>query len=149
MTNQEIFDKVWNYFITESHHPGWDGEACTYYAKDGAARCAVGCLLPDELAKALPSRKVTYIIAPLPGERKSFGEAAADFRAFMFGEESRDLPEDKLDELARGATGQLLSDLQRAHDNAATLDNGNFRELLQVSLVRVAERFNLKIPVAA
>ncbi len=51
LSRQEIFDKVWDWFVTEGNprSVGPDGE-CLYRGPDGA-RCAAGVLIPDELYK--------------------------------------------------------------------------------------------------
>lgn len=49
MTQQEIFNKVWNHLLTQDKQAINDNEGvCLYRAEDGCM-CAVGCLIPDEL----------------------------------------------------------------------------------------------------
>ncbi len=47
MTNQEIFDKV-SEFLIKQGKPCMTDVGCTYRGPDGL-KCAVGCVLPDEL----------------------------------------------------------------------------------------------------
>jgi len=51
MTNQEAFDKMWDHFVVQGNGPGWSDEfgQCVYRDPDTGAKCAVGCLLPDDL----------------------------------------------------------------------------------------------------
>ncbi len=49
MTEQEIFDRVWN-FLNLQGKPAYDSAiGCCYRTEDGLA-CAVGCLLDDDTA---------------------------------------------------------------------------------------------------
>jgi hypothetical protein len=48
MTAQEIFDKVWQFFIVEKHPRAQKpGESCTLRYEN--TKCALGCLIPDDL----------------------------------------------------------------------------------------------------
>lgn len=47
-TKQEAFDRIWQFFAVEGHEKAYDGSICCYRTENSA--CAVGCLLPDELA---------------------------------------------------------------------------------------------------
>lgn len=51
MTQQEVFDAVWDHFLTRNHPPGWDGERkeCTYGDPQTGARCAVGIFFGPEV----------------------------------------------------------------------------------------------------
>ena len=51
MTPQEIFDTVANHLLTQNRksiHIDGHGDMCMYRGPDGT-KCAVGCLIPDEL----------------------------------------------------------------------------------------------------
>ncbi len=49
MTSQEIFDKVWNWFVVEKHAPSYDTELrCCRYRDPSGNKCAVGVIIPDE-----------------------------------------------------------------------------------------------------
>lgn len=61
MNNQEAFDKVWQWFIVERHGPGMltrtkingtEVRDCRYFI-DPQTKCAVGCLVSDEIAATL------------------------------------------------------------------------------------------------
>jgi len=62
MNNQEIFDKVWTWFIAERHVPGRNAMSCSYFI-DPQTKCAIGCLLPDEIASKLDVRMCLTTIA--------------------------------------------------------------------------------------
>jgi hypothetical protein len=46
MTNQEIFDKVWNWFIRDNNPTSIQENFCLYRGPNGA-KCAAGILIPD------------------------------------------------------------------------------------------------------
>lgn len=49
MNRQEIFDKVRTHLLTQNAKAMADyGDSCMYRAPDGR-RCAIGCLIPDEM----------------------------------------------------------------------------------------------------
>lgn len=54
MTNQEVLNKIWNYFLVENNRPGWDFDSgsCNYLTPEGG-KCAVGCLFSDEELKLI------------------------------------------------------------------------------------------------
>lgn len=116
MTNQEAFDKVWQYFVVEGHPKAISGNGKCYYRSPDGHKCAAGCLIPDELYN---SRWETSSIEAVM--------CMDDAIALLF---SRVDPD-------------LLQALQWAHDQA---QRPSFHTDLQVRLRRVAEEFNLPIP---
>ena len=49
-TMQKIYDHIWNHFIVEGNPFGYDHqEYICKYRTTGGAKCAVGCLIPDDL----------------------------------------------------------------------------------------------------
>ena len=48
MTEQEVFDKVKAHLLQQNSKALHKGGGCAYKAEDGK-KCAVGCLIPDEL----------------------------------------------------------------------------------------------------
>lgn len=48
MTNQEIFDTVYRHLLSQGKRAKTEDGDCVYRTEDGA-KCAVGCLIPDEL----------------------------------------------------------------------------------------------------
>ena len=75
MNNQEIFDKVWTWFIVERHGPGvlpGNIKDCRYFV-DPQTKCAIGCLLSDEIAARLgPAGLIEIQIKFFPGIEVSF-----------------------------------------------------------------------------
>lgn len=59
MNNQEAFDKVWQWFVVERHRAGMivetraDGIRDCRYFIDPQTKCAIGCLVSDEIAAKL------------------------------------------------------------------------------------------------
>lgn len=51
MTNQEIFNIVWNHFIVEEGHPSVGNDGLCMYKGPNGERCAAGLLIPDEKYK--------------------------------------------------------------------------------------------------
>ncbi len=50
MINQEIYDKVRKHLLTQNKKAlNPEGTRCRYRATSDGARCAIGCLIPDEL----------------------------------------------------------------------------------------------------
>lgn len=50
LTRQEIFDKVWDTFVFQRSPRSADMDGCKYFFK-GTRGCAVGCLLPEDVAR--------------------------------------------------------------------------------------------------
>ena len=48
MTNQEAFDKVKAHLLLQNSRALYKNHGCRYKDQDGK-KCAVGCLIPDEL----------------------------------------------------------------------------------------------------
>ena len=72
MTKQEIFNKVWKWFITDKHPQSRDIRGCKYRTKDSA--CAVGCLIPDELYEpTMEGRGVNGLLMHYPKLQKVLG----------------------------------------------------------------------------
>lgn len=55
MTKQEIFNKVWQYFVVEKHPRSVEGDLCYYRHPSGdGRRCAAGLFISDaEYRKSL------------------------------------------------------------------------------------------------
>lgn len=150
MNKQEIFDKVWDYFVTKGNNPGMDGLGCVYYGDGGAARCAVGCLLPDDVAKEMPSglSVVGIVRAANPANLNThlgnvfvtesvYGLAKRACEA-LFGSDALS----KHDSAVR-----FFTRLQDAHDAAANCDS--FREAVRDNLLSFAGQYELKVPAEA
>lgn len=48
LNKQQVFDKIWQYFIVEKHPQSGNLFGCYYRSKEGN-KCAIGCLIPDEM----------------------------------------------------------------------------------------------------
>ena len=46
MTQQDAFNKVWDWFVVQKHPPSRYDGPCAYRGKNGN-RCAIGLLIPD------------------------------------------------------------------------------------------------------
>lgn len=130
MTNQEIFDKVWDIFIIKKIGPSYDGSICIYDEKINGHGCAVGCLLPDDIPVDLldqgGGRTIASIIDDRPTEL-SWKKQCPPIRKLL-----RDISVD------------FLKTLQQAHDgNASSKD---FSLLMTQDLIGIAKKFNLKYP---
>lgn len=55
MNGQEIFDKVARHLLTQGVRSSRGSNTCVYRGPNGTM-CAVGCLLPDDVAKAADSK---------------------------------------------------------------------------------------------
>lgn len=113
LTQQDIVNKVYQYYIIEGNPPGYDSfiKNCTYYGKDGE-RCAVSVCLPDTIdPKSLPQAGVEALVD---------GDFDGDFDDFELSDELKKhwAPavyerNDTID------TGMFISRIQMTHDNAA------------------------------
>jgi len=118
MTEQEVFNTVWNHFVVNRGPVSVDANNnCLYRGPDGA-RCAVGLFIPDELYRESMEQ-----------------EAIKDVRK-QLGDQSAALPE---------GCDLLLQRLQMAHDDAAWFPE-EFHGLIEAYLLGVAEEFALEIP---
>ena len=125
MTNQEILDGARKWFLIDKNPPASEGATCVYYRDrspgETPLKCAVGCLLPDEVAREMEftfsGKNVTEdAVKNFLLERKIFGED--QFR--------------------------LLADVQSAHDTWSSHDAIRFREKFSEELQRIAEYRDLE-----
>lgn len=49
MTTQEAFDKVVEHLLTQNEKSMGEGSCTCLYRGDNGTKCAIGCLIPDEL----------------------------------------------------------------------------------------------------
>jgi hypothetical protein len=132
MTNQQAFDKVWDWFVVQKNPPSFDGRSCRYRANQtpNGPRCALGLFIPDE----------EYTVRIENGGIRWLQQAHPDLVA-------RWLP---------GLGFEFLAQLQWAHDQAAlrttigTTFNEEvettFNEEVETRLRGVARSFSLSIP---
>jgi len=131
MNAQQIFDTVARHLFTQGKAAQDDSGMCRYRNEDGT-RCAVGCLIPDEL---YDPRMETH----------GFAQLIQEFRA--------DLP----DFMLEGQNPNLLARLQRVHDlsefRAASMAQGYAAarpfdfDAVTSALTLIAEDFDLNTEV--
>lgn len=140
MTKQEMFDKVWDYFLVKKNPPGWSGSTCEYSTMvDGQERrCAVGCLLPP-LDKA-------------PWVEHLFGSVATVLEDKYYGERVRDALLDGDESFGHVA---VLQQLQTYHDRGAKLFDTSdigpamFRKTLAEGMWTIAQAYKLTFPTGS
>ncbi len=118
VNDQDAFNRVWDYFVVKNNKPSRNEEACLY--RFNGKGCAIGCMLPDRLAKkadslALDDSSINIVI-------KKFPEIASWFAY---------------------TSPLLLKDLQKAHDS---WQYGIKKEDKKESLRKVADKWFLAIP---
>ena len=156
MTMQEMFDKIWDYFIVQGKPAGLDGNgACTYYGNEGANRCAVGCLLPDEVAKRIPNglSAIGIVRAANRGNlqtslggtfiRPEIHEASKLAAAALLG----DSASAAIENYENSDAVKFLSSAQMAHDESSR--SSEFADRFKGRLLSLAYRFGLNIPAEA
>ncbi len=125
MTKQEIFNKVWDWFVTKGYPRSKDLQGACRYRGDNGTKCPVGVLIPDDLYTpmmegAAASRACILIT--------NYSTEGAKFVASLT-EESN--------------SAQLLSELQAVHDD------GDRNEDMTRDLRQVAYMYKLSIPEEA
>jgi hypothetical protein len=134
MTEQEIFDRVWTYFVVKKHEPGYHSTSetkanylngtCVYWADDGKKKCAIGCLLPEALAKKVVNEVSLEEDSSIATVLEKFEDVKKFFK--------------DVDDL-------YLRKLQTAHDQACT-SGGDFYSRVKEELRYLAEEYKLQIP---
>lgn len=136
MTNQEAFDRVWDWFVVRKGQKStmvFDGgeRGCAYRGADGA-RCAVGCLIPDELYNLSMEQTSITVLLMDPGYGSS-----PPLRAHF-----------------SGVSQSLLSEMQSAHDGFDTDHYGDqtdvaaerFTAHMEHALRNAARIYDLTVP---
>ena len=63
MNNQEALNQVWQWFIVERHAPGKSYlNTCVYYDVRSGTKCAIGCLLPQEILDSIENRSICTLM---------------------------------------------------------------------------------------
>ena len=117
MTKQEVFNKVWDHFVTKRNPQSISADRCMY-RQDGTptcpVRCAVGLFIPD-------AEYSTYLEGAMP--------------ATIMGH----IPSMLLIDVSI----KFWDDLQRCHDNAAYVDfHNSVRDKLEI----FADAYGLEVP---
>lgn len=122
MTQQEIFDTVKKHLLTQTKPAKDVDESCLYRTDDGL-KCAVGCLIPDEMYfDQMEHRSVDYLASFLEGYTTH--KELVDFLK---------------------TNSKLLQRLQEAHDLCILTNRGTFNKAeLRRKLKEVAKEFNLR-----
>lgn len=133
MTNQEAFDRVWDWFVTRGMPRSVaDGENMCRY-RNGENQCAVGCLIPDDLYSA--SFEGNSISVLLGGDDLTIHVDVLDrglLRNHFYGVEV-----------------QLLTRMQSVHDCFRDFPMATaFTEHMKRGLRDIAALFQLKVPEA-
>ena len=122
LNNQSAFDKVWDWFVVQGHGVSMDSQGTGMYRGPGDLRCAIGCLIPDELYM----ENMEYL-------------GITDFRGFA-----------SIGELFAGIDLDLLRAMQNLHDvqGRTTAPTETAHEIL-VGLTWIAKEYSLTIPEVA
>jgi len=142
-TNQSAFDCALAHMMRQTEQAADTQGSCVYYAPQTGNTCAVGCLLPLELAKALSEARFV----------NEDGGSWNDVCAYSV-EQHEDYDSDyrTADPVAEAAAEELsdvsdnlLSELQRVHDSrrAGERTDDDKLEMLQ-ELKAIAKRFGLE-----
>ena len=129
-TQQNIFDHVWDYFLTDKNDFGWNeaGGLCEYRTPDGA-KCAIGCMIPDEYY-----------------DKNMEGNTASE----LFGDpDLTGIVEEQFGSI-RDVPPSFFNKLQHAHDHAAECEvrgeQGEVRDTFRQYMTNVANEIGLDIP---
>lgn len=127
MEMQEIFDGVMTHLHTQGKRAiGLDGE-CVYRGPNNL-KCAVGCLIPEELYNSkMEGNNVKQILATNPELQEYFGIKNIKLTDDGFYTDDQD---DKL---------QLMYEMQVIHDTSNVYPNGNWIS----QAANIANKYNL------
>lgn len=117
---QDVFNRVWDHFVTKGNPRAIINQRCLYRTPDGA-RCAVGLLIPDEeYSPDIESRGVSRVAESCP--------TVAGIARSCFG---------------GGVTGLAFLDaMQRAHDEPTMLGAKDIAGALR----NLAASYSLTVP---
>ena len=120
LTQQQVFDKVWNYFVVEKHEPATNCGDCYYRTEEGR-KCAIGIFIPDEVyyedMECCEPRPLVNLLL--------------------------DMGYDELN----GMDDNFLLDLRECHDFSAVY--GDFCLSIKDSLTKLAENYGLQVPIGS
>lgn len=121
MTNQKMFDKVWQWFVVEKNPQSVKEDTpdeCLYRGPNGA-KCAVGCVMPDS---AYSTKIEGLSVARLKVDSPAKTLAWASKLPF------------------------ISSALQNIHDAWRPDEQGDFTPYMEKELTKLAERHELRVP---
>lgn len=125
LTDQQIFDKVWQHFVVERGPWSVNRYGTCQYRGPRGQKCAVGVLIPDDMYQ--PSM-----------ERIEVGDLVFyhQFQAVV----------DYLD-TTNERRAKLLQDLQKAHDEGPyEYTDASFTQAMQDRLMLIAHSYGLTVP---
>ena len=135
LTNQEIFNKVWQHFIVEDKPYAYDPDTqlCSYLTKEGH-QCAIGLFLSEKQAKDLTGMDVSD---------HQFGPVAIE----VFGRPIHSLGNESVYNYTMNDFGRFLKRLQEAHDLSQQATSRQAQKPQFEFMLRLtATEFNLDIP---
>lgn len=130
MNRQEMFDKVWDHFVTKGKPLSVSAKGSCFYRGPKGERCAFGVLIPDRLydpnMDAFGGVRASSLLRWYP-----------DVAEYLDAEVSYE-----------EATGDMLfiDDLQTAHDRVAKGDADWLEAGIEGSLRELADRYDLVVP---
>ncbi len=117
MTEQSIFNRVWQHFVVEKKSAGISEDGlCAYHGKNGSP-CALGMFIPQDDILSINSLPIAEVIRRCSAVKMIFKDIDIRF----------------------------LGELQNAHD-ASVAHKAKFHERIEKELVVVADINNLTIP---
>lgn len=73
--NQEVFDRVVKHLLTQMKHSTSESNQICMYRGDRGLRCAIGCLIPDELYRPwMELTQIDQILEEVPALSQHIGE---------------------------------------------------------------------------
>lgn len=130
MNRQQVFDKVWDHFVTKGKPLSVNAEGSCFYRGPKGERCAFGVLIPNRLYDPSMDAYGGVRASSLLREYPNVAE--------YLGAEVSDIYEEATDDM------QFLDDLQAAHDRVA---KGDWLEAgIEGSLRELADRYDLVVP---
>ena len=121
MTNQEAFDKVWDYFVAQGNESAMEGLTCRLRTRDGR-KCAIGCLIPDKVYEPYMDRLTID-----------------EFDDLLYSHVS-------LEPLFYGTDREFIDELRSAHDRDSGSIGDQFTKDIRLNLLDLAAGFDLLVP---
>lgn len=132
LTNQQIFDRVWQHFIVGKGKYGYNKktERCEYKDINGHY-CAIGIFMSDKQIEESQNEPINSFCFPKNIIMNIFGRPTLD-------------PENEINSF-----GVFLRSLQEIHDDCAEMrerGDDQHRSEFKLSMERLAEKYSLEIP---
>lgn len=148
LTKQEIFDKVWDYFVVQGKPRSSDANGKCQYLTDDGCRCAVGVLMPDNVAEA--ARLLTTSVKGLYDSLEVVNTWVTDAFGDLVAEEPRETSALLHTNMVLTEVGKFAQRLQNIHDYFVPTDDldadEEFTDYMRERLTFLAEEHNLKVP---